>query len=526
MNRRTLLSTALGAGLVATITGTSPSRAIEEPIVSTGAGRLRGSVSDGVYSFKGISYAAAPVGPHRLQEPQPPAPWDGLRDALRFGPKPPQADYPPMVAALIPPELTPAGDDCLTLNIWTPELNSGRLPVMVWIPGGLYEYHATGASPWYDGRAFARDGVVLVSINYRVGALGFLHLNDGISNLGLLDQVAALQWVRDNIAGFGGDPGKVTIFGESAGGLAVGTLLAVPSAQGLFSRAIVESGGGQHVTSPATAERIGRRFAELAGVPFERDAIADLSAAKIIYAQNALRGELQNNPDPAFWGEVLGTGLPWQPTIDGAVLPELPLEAVRKGASKDVGLLAGSNTEEWRLFTVPAGAIDQIPLPVVTGALAGFGLNPEAALTSYKDLYPGASIGDIFTAVMTDWYWRIPALRLVQAHSAQSATGGTYAYEFGWRSQQFDGRLGACHAIEIPFVFDTLGPSSRPLLGDSPPQELANNMHRAWIDFATTGDPGWAPYEATRRTAMRFDTMSRPVRDLLIGEDTIWAGAR
>ena len=165
---------------------------------------------------------------------------------------------------------------------------------------------------------------MLVSINYRIGALGFLHLNDGISDLGLLDQVAALELVRDNIANFGGDPANVTIFGESAGGLAVGTLLAVPTAQGLFNRAIVESGGGQHVCSPTTAERIGRRFAELAGVPFARDAIADLPTARIIDTQNALRGELQNSPDPTFWGEVLGPGLPWQPTIDGAMKPGSP----------------------------------------------------------------------------------------------------------------------------------------------------------------------------------------------------------
>lgn len=261
-------------------------------------------------------------------------------------------------------------------------------------------------------------------------------------------------------------------------------------------------------------------------MPFTRDAIADLPTARIIDAQNALRGELQNSPDPAFWGEVLGTGLPWQPTVDGAVLPELPLEAVRKGASKEVSLLAGSNTEEWRLFTVPANAIDQIPPPAVLDVLVGLGINPEVALAAHEDLHPGASPGDMFTAVMTDWYWRIPALRLVQAHSAQSATGGTYAYEFGWRSPQFDGRLGACHAIEIPFVFDTLGPCSQPLLGNSPPEELAKTMHRAWIDFATTGHPGWEPFEATRRTAMGFDTTSGTVGDLLMVEDNIWAGAR
>ncbi|RYE88772.1 MAG: carboxylesterase/lipase family protein [Hyphomicrobiales bacterium] len=525
MERRTFLRTALGAGLTVASSTWSGAQA-DDAIVATKWGQLRGRREDGAYSFKGIAYAASPTGMARFQPPQPPHPWSGIRDALEFGPKPPQANYPPVVAALIPPELTPMGDDCLTLNVWTPQLHSGGLPVMVWVPGGPYEYHATSASPWYDGRAFARDGVVLVSINYRIGAAGFLYLHDGIANLGLLDQVAALEWVRDNIAEFGGDPAKVTIFGESAGGLAVGTLLAVPKARGLFSRAIVESGGGQHVSSPATAERIGRRFADLAGVSFDRGAIAALSSARIIDAQNALRGELQGNPDPALWGEVLGTNLPWQPTVDGEVVPELPLEAVRKGASKDVTLLAGSNTEEWRLFLVPGNVIDQIPLAAVVATLTGLGLDPNSALKAYQDLRPGASPGDLFAAVMTDWYWRIPALRLAQAHAAQGGPGGTFAYEFAWRSPQFGGPLGACHAIEIPFVFDTLGPSSQPLLGEAPPQELARTMHRAWIDFAVTGHPGWEPFEARRRMAMRFDTTSGAVGDLLIAEEAIWGSAR
>jgi carboxylesterase 2/para-nitrobenzyl esterase len=246
----------------------------------------------------------------------------------------------------------------------------------------------------------------------------------------------------------------------------------------------------------------------------------------VIEAQNALRGELQSNPDPAMWGEVLGTGLPWQPTIDGEVVPELPLHAVRKGASKDITLLAGANTEEWRLFVVPGNLIDQIPSASVTGALTGFGLNPQTALGAYEKLYPGASPGDLFAAIMTDWYWRMPALRLVQAHASQAASAGTYAYEFAWRSPQFGGRLGACHAIEIPFAFDTLGPSSEPLLGTAPPQKLATAMHRAWITFARTGDPGWGLFDEERRTAMRFDATSGTVEDLLVPQEAIWGSAR
>jgi para-nitrobenzyl esterase len=202
------------------------------------------------------------------------------------------------------PELVGSGEDCLTLNIWSKDLGSSGQPVMVRVPGGLYEYHGTGACPWYDGSRFARDGVVCVTINYRVGADGFLYLGDGIANLGLLDQVAALEWVRDNIADFGGDPGNVTIFGESAGALSIGTLLSMPRAAGLFRRAIVQSGGAHHVSSAATDERIGKRVAERMSVPATRDAIAAAPLERMIEAQIELRNDLLAQPDPAFWGEV------------------------------------------------------------------------------------------------------------------------------------------------------------------------------------------------------------------------------
>ena len=224
-------------------------------VVKTRYGEVRGSVVDGVNTFKGLPCAAPPSGANRLRPPQPVAPWSGVRDALTYGPKPPQAPYPPEVSMILP-ELAVPGEDCLTLNIWSPDLGSAGLPVMVWIPGGMFEYHGTGASPWYDGSRFARDGIVCVTINYRVGAEGFLYLGEGNANRGLLDQVAALEWVRENIAAFGGDPDKVTIFGESAGSMSVAMLLSMPRAEGLFRRAIAQSGGAHHVISAATAQRV------------------------------------------------------------------------------------------------------------------------------------------------------------------------------------------------------------------------------------------------------------------------------
>lgn len=524
MNRRSLLMGAASAGLATGWSG-GRSSAGEPATVATASGYLRGIEMAGIHSFKGVPFAAPPTGHRRLRAPLAHEPWDGVRDATAFGPKPPQPAYPPMVADLLPPEVNGPGDNCLTLNIWSPTLGEANLPVMVWIPGGMYEYHATAASPWYDGTNFARSGVVLVSINYRVGAEGFLYLSDGTSNLGLLDQIAALEWIQQNIAAFGGDPGNVTIFGESAGGLSVGTLLSMPRAKGLFRRAIIESGGGHHVSTPGTAERIGRRLAELLGIDAKRDAIAAVPIEQMLKAQEALRGELLTNPDPSFWGEIMLDGLPWEPVVDGEVIPTRPIEAISAGAGADIDVLAGSNTEEWRLFLVPGGAIDTIREEVVAGTIAATGMPVESTLAAYREGRPGASPGDLFAAVMTDWYWRLPALRLAEAHSA-SGRGRTFMYEFAWHSPQFGGRLGAGHAVEIPFVFDTLGKQTERLLGTEPPQVLADTMHRAWAKFATSGDPGWDAFGVGRFATMRFDATSGVVDDPMAKERKLWSGVR
>jgi para-nitrobenzyl esterase len=491
-------------------------------VVKTHNGEVRGSVADGVNTFKGIPYAAPPFGANRLRPPQPVEPWSGVRDALAFGPKAPQLPYPPEVA-LILPELTVPGEDCLSLNVWSRDLGSAGQPVMVWIPGGMFEYHGTSASPWYDGSRFARDGVVCVTINYRVGAEGFLYLGDGVANRGLLDQLAALEWVRDNIAAFGGEPDNVTIFGESAGALSIGTLLAMPRAAGLLRRAIVQSGGAQHVSSAATAQRIGQYIAQRLGVCATSEAIAALPVERLLAAQADLRTELAANPDPARWGEVAATMLPWQPVVDGDVIPSPPLDRIADGAGAGINLMIGSNTEEWRLFLVP-DAIERITPEALAGAIAAYGLPVEATLAAYRAAHPNASPGDLLAAVMTDWYWRIPAIRLADAHARNSSA--THMYEFAWRSPQFNGRLGACHALEIAFVFDTLGNGTEPLMGTDPPQQIADAMHAAWVAFATDGDPGWPRYELTRRVTMRFDETSAVLDNPRSAERALWEGVR
>lgn len=494
-------------------------------VVNTRYGKVRGHINDGVNTYKGIPYAAPPFGANRLRPPQPVEPWSGVRDAFSYGPKSPQPLYPPQVLELLPPEFSTGGEDCLTLNIWSPELGAADRPVMVWIPGGMFAYHATGASSWYDGSRFARDGVVCVTINYRVGADGFLYLGEGNANRGLLDQVAALEWVRENIAAFGGAPDNITIFGESAGALSVGTLLAMPRAEGLFRRAILQSGAAHHVSSAATAQRVTQRFAEQLGVEATREAIAAIPLDRLFRAQVELEADLGAHPDPERWGgEVVTTGLPWQPVVDGDIIPGRPIDRIAAGASADIDLIVGTNTDEHRLFLVPGNVIDRITEEALAGAIVAYGLPVEKALAAYRAAHPGASSGDLLAAIQTDWYWRIPAIRLADAHAKRAAS--TYMYEFAWRSPQFGGRLGACHALEIAFAFDTLGNGTEQLLGTNPPQQLADTMHTAWVAFATNGECSWPKYELSRRTTLRFDTKLEVVDDPRFTERTLWEGVR
>jgi para-nitrobenzyl esterase len=493
----------------------------QPPVIRTRHGSVRGSVADGVLRFLGIPYAAPPFGDNRLRPPQPVEPWSGVRDATTYGAKPPQLPYPPPWDVLIP-ERGPDGEDCLNLNIWTPDTSAAGLPVMVWIPGGMFE---AGSGATYDGARFARDGIVCVTINYRVGAEGFLHLGKGNTNRGLLDQIAALEWVRDNIAAFGGDPGNVTVFGQSAGAMSVGTLLSMPSAKGLFRRAIAQSGGAHQVISLGAAEKVTRQLAQKLGVPATRDAIAAIPPDRLLQAQAELKADLMAHPDPERWGrETVASILLWQPVIDADVVPARPIDRITAGAASDIDLMTGATTEEWNFFFVPAGAMEQITPEVLPGAIAAYGLPVEATLPAYRATHPGASAGELLSAIQSDWYCRIPALQLADAHARNSAA--TWMYEFAWRSPQYGCRLGAFHGADVAFVFDQLGPDTEPLLGPSPPQELADRMHRAWVAFATTGNPGWPRYDLTRRATMRFDTRSEVVNDPRSGQRSLWEHMR
>ncbi|MEU6773093.1 carboxylesterase/lipase family protein [Streptomyces sp. NPDC046759] len=496
-----------------------------QPVVHTGQGTVRGVLDDGgVAAFKGIPYAAAPFGANRFRPPRPAEPWSGVRDASGYGPTAPKAPYPAPYDRLIP-EVDIPGGDCLNLNVWTPD-PGGRLPVMVWLHGGAFA-NGSGSVPGYDGSRFARDGVVCVTLNYRLGADGFLYLGEGDpANLGLLDQIAALRWVRDNIPAFGGDPDRVTVAGESAGAMSIGALLAMQSAAGLFGRAILHSGAAHHTLGPGTGRLIGRQLADRLGVAPARRALAAVPLDRLTQAQQQLRADIAARPDPALWGEATRNLMPFEPVVDGVTLPRPPIDAIADGAAAGVDLLIGTNSDEFRLFLVPNGVIDHIPEPLLAQTAAGYGLDAENAIRTYREQRPGATPGDLLAAIATDWFYRIPAVRLAEAQ-IRHRPDGVFLYEFAWRPPTFAGRLGACHAVDLPFAFDNLHDTAfAPLIGTEPPQRLADALHAAWVSFIATGDPGWPAYDEKRRATLRFDVRPDLEHDPRPEERTLWEGRR
>ncbi len=370
--------------------------------------------------------------------------------------------------------------------------------MLVWVHGGSFQ-NGSNAVPVYDGSRFARDGVVLVSVNYRLGVDGFARLAGAPDNRGLLDQVAALTWVRDNIAHFGGDPDRVTLVGESAGAMGVTTLTAVPAARGLFHRVVAQSGAGHHVVHPATADLVAAELAGLLGVAPTAEAFAAVPVPDLLAAHHRLADMVAGDPDPARWGEVVRNVMPFEPVVDGVLLPGVPAEVVARGEGAEVDLLVGSNDDEHALFLHPL--LDLVDEPRARAVLAAHGA-AEDAYATYVAQTGARRPGDVLVAALSDWFFRLPALRLAESRLALGLD--THVYEFGWRTPVLDGVLGACHALEIGFVFDTLDvPEGQALTGTDPPQALADDMHRAWVRFATDGDPGWPAY-GTARATRRF----------------------
>ncbi|WTW99727.1 carboxylesterase family protein [Streptomycetaceae bacterium NBC_01309] len=488
-------------------------------IVGTAYGKLRGTASEGVTRFLGVPYAAPPFGANRFRPPQPPATWEGVRDADAYGPTAPKAPYPAPLHDLLQ-EIAVDGEDCLNLNIWAPS-GAAAAPVMVWIHGGAFR-NGSGSAPVYDGSAFARDGVVCVTVNYRLGVEGFAELPGAPRNRGLLDQIAALTWVRDNIAAFGGDPSRVTVFGESAGAMSVTTLLAMDL--GLFHRAIAQSGAGQILQEPEDALKVTAAVADRLGVAPTAAGLAAVDPADVVAAQADVAAEVAAVPDPRRWGaSTVRSAMAFMPVRDDALVPRPPIEAIRAGAGRGVDVLIGSNTDEFRLYLAPAGLTKLVSAEIAARLLAGMGIDPELA-TAYAANRPGAHPGDVAAAVATDGFFRIPAYRVAEARAGAAGTA-TWVYEFAWRSGAIGlpDELGACHALEIGFVFDSLARlDGAGLAGPNPPQSVADAMHAAWVAFATDGDPGWPAYDTGTRPVQVFDTDARLEHDPRPDERALW----
>jgi len=471
----------------------------EHPTVAVEGGRVRGTRIAGVDRYFGIPYAAAPVGELRFQSAKPRDPWPGEWDATTFGPTAPYRlkDFPALdLAPLVGTGWSP-GDDYLNLNVWAPaERSQARLPVMVFIHGGAW-VGGTGSASAQDGTSFARHGVICVTINYRVGIEGFLPLPDAPTNLGLRDMITALQWVQTNIDAFGGDPANVTVFGESAGAMSIGNLLVSPLTKGLFQRAIMQSGHGSMVRSRTTMERVGKHIARTLGVNLTVDAFRSVSIEAELDAQDVVQAPTSgldmretNGRDPAY-------GLSkFLPIYGDDVIPRRPLDALSEGAGREVQLLIGTNAEEMNIYLVPTGIKATLGRLLSWFVLSRSERGALGILRRYGLGKQGVKGGEALTDALHDLVFRWPARAFAARHQ-----GRTHFYEMDWRSPALAGELGACHAVEVPFVFNALKPATgaASLLGEAPPQALADAIHKIWIDFARDGSAPWPEYEAETR---------------------------
>lgn len=433
-------------------------------VVSTTSGPVVGLVEDGLEVFRGIPFAAAPFGPHRFALPQPHEPWTQPFEAFRFGATAPQQEHaapgglPDVVEPIIP------GADILNLNVWTND-TAGAKPVLVWMHGGGF-LAGCSANPWYDGSSFARNGIVVVSFNYRLGAEGFMLLPDAPPNLGLRDAITALEWVRDNVGAFGGDPGRVTVMGQSAGGLAVGNLLVAEAARGLFAQAVMASGISDIGTWTTT--RAGALTAAVAaelGVPATRAAMLDVDPQALVRAHAAIAAEAE-----ASGAELMP---PWAPVLDGDLVRQPFLDAVRDGHGRSVPVLAGTTRNEFAWLT-------------------------------FRDRPDDVDARQLGQRRYADELFREPTQRFAESRVATGAAP-TYRYEFAWRSTAAP-YIRAGHSIDIPFFFNTLAaPYVAGYTGANPPQAVADFDHAAFTAFVTSGDPGWPPF-ADGGAVMNIDT--------------------
>ena len=492
--------------------------------VETSKGGLRGVEEDGLFIFRGVHYARPPVGEMRFRPPEEASPWTGVRDATQFGSRAMQVPNEALEAILGRPEgQPPLEEDCLHLNVWTPGLDGKRRPVMVWIHGGGFAIGA-GSDPIYDGRALASRDVVVVTINYRLGPFGFLCVpgfaaspDEPCANFGILDQIAALKWVRSEIEAFGGDSSNVTVFGESAGAMSIGTLLGSPLAGGLFDKAILQSGAAHQAIGEGLAAKGADEFAQALGISApDAASLRAPPAGAILEAQAKLEAE-------SGWAvrRSLGLGLRYQPVIDGRVVPALPIESVRRGSSENVPILIGTTLDEYKLFASLVPRLRDVSEDEAAKRVSY--LLPDRDIERGRYMLHAYRLArhsrrertepyDLVCAIVTDFVFRVPADRLAEAQSTQQES--VFTYRLDWCSPVGEGILGACHAIDVPFVFGTQRLTRRWLGQGDDVNALARTIGDAWVAFARSGDPrtdalAWPRFEPASRKTMVLDRECR-----------------
>jgi para-nitrobenzyl esterase len=497
--------------------------AIDNCVVETTYGPVGGTDDGRARAWKGIRYAAPPVGDLRFRAPEPPKRWTEVADATTFGPACPQPPIPN-----IPLDLgAPQSEDCLTLNIWaSSDTEPGdRKPVMVWLHGGAYIL-GSGSQPLYDGRRLASSGdIVVVTVNYRLGALGFLDLSSFNtarrrfdSNIGLHDVLAALGWVRDNIAAFGGNPDKVTLFGESAGAGIVTTLLATPAAQGLFAGTIAQSSPATSVYDRGRARRVAVCILDKLGiVPSDVERLHDVPTAAIVAASNEVFNEVPvRNP---------GT-LAFVPIVDGDLLHDYPVKLAQEGRSQPVPLIIGTNKHEAALFRLMRSPLMPITPHAITSMFTQIAAEqPDLQLpteeqigSAYSRLRRKARI----LSIATDVGFRMPSVWLAEGHSRVAPV---YLYRFDYSTPLLKLLLvRAAHATELPYVWGNLGGPKDPTLklgGAKTATAVSRRVRTRWINFATLGnpegpaaEPEWTPYQVTNRPCLIIDRRDALVHDV------------